>query len=71
MPDEKKLTSTDISGLIQGSFNDSRSESIPIEKEKKRKNSSDADAIYSAAARYNIEETIRKFRVIHVDIYLL
>lgn len=56
MPDEKKLTSTDISGLIQGSFNDSRSESIPIEKEKKRKNSSDADAIYSAAARYNIED---------------
>ena len=38
MPEEKKLTSTDISGLIQGSFNDSRAESVPIEKEKKRIN---------------------------------
>ena len=56
MPEEKKLTSTDISGLIQGSFNDSRAESVPIEKEKKRINSLDADAIYIAAAKYNIEE---------------
>lgn len=56
MPEEKKLTSTDISGLIQGSFNDSRSESVPIEKEKKRINSLDADAIYLAAAKYNIED---------------
>lgn len=56
MPEEKKLTSTDISGLIQGSFNDSISESVPIEKEKKRINSLDADAIYLAAAKYNIED---------------
>ena len=56
MSEEKKLTSTAISGLIQGSFNDSRSENIPIEKSKKRINSSNADDIYSAAARYNIEE---------------
>ena len=53
---EKKLSSVDISGLIQESFNDSRVESLPIEKEKKRKNNFDADLIYSSALKYNIED---------------
>lgn len=51
-----KLNSAAITGMIQDSFNESRTDSVPIEKEKKKKNGLNADTIYTAAARYNIEE---------------